>query len=172
MKSRCYAVATVVAGLFIQPPLLSAQDSTETQRGTLRVFLDCCFCDSRHFRREVPFVNYVNDRQVADIHVLGTTQRTGAGREYNFEFIGLRQLAGQADTLRYRASATNTSDETREGQTRLFALGLIPFVTETPSHSSSAYCTSNRKKSNSGESSGPRKTPGTSGCFAYRQTAG
>jgi hypothetical protein len=74
----------------------------------------------------------VNDRQVADIHVLGTSQQTGAGREFTFAFIGLRAFAGQVDTLRYRSSTTDTSDETRESQTRLFALGLVPFLTDTP----------------------------------------
>ena len=49
-----------------------------------------------------------------------------------FEFIGLRQFSGQSDTLRLQSSTTDTSDEIREGQTRLFALGLIPFLTETP----------------------------------------
>ena len=132
MKSRLFAVALAVTGLSICAPCLSAQDSTASQSGTLRVFLDCFFCDSRHFRREVSFVNYVNDRQVADIHVLGTRQRTGAGQEFTFEFIGLRRFAGQSDTLRLQSSTTDTSDEIREGQTRLFALGLIPFLTGTP----------------------------------------
>jgi hypothetical protein len=85
-----------------------------------------------HFRREIPFVNYVRDRADAQVHILGTTQQAGAGREYTFVFIGLREFAGREDTLRYMASSTNVADETRDGQTRILALGMIPFVAQTP----------------------------------------
>lgn len=133
MKSGLFAVLSlwVALGAFTTPS--AAQDTATTQNGTLRVFLDCFFCrrDLSHFRREIPFVNYVRDRQDADVHILGTRQSAGAGTEYTFVFIGLREFVGREDTLRYTASSTNIGDETREGQTRILALGLIPFVSQT-----------------------------------------
>jgi hypothetical protein len=133
MKSAFLAVASLCVALGVSVKPLLAQDTTRTGNGTLRVFLDCSRrCDRDHFRREVPFVNYVRDRRVADVHVLITQQRSGAGSEYAFAFIGLEEFAGRADTLRFIASSTNTSDETRDAQTRTLALGLIPFVAATP----------------------------------------
>ncbi len=101
---------------------------------TLRVFLDCFFCrrNLNHFRREITFVNYVRDRQDADVHILGTLQGAGAGIAYTFVFIGLQEFAGREDTLRYTASSTNTADETRDAQTRMLALGMVPFVANSP----------------------------------------
>ena len=133
MKSALLAAASLCVALGVSVEPLLAQDTTRTSNGTLRVFLDCSRrCDRDHFRREVPFVNYVRDRRVADVHVLITLQRSGAGTEYTFAFIGLQEFAGRADTLRFIASSTNTSDETRDAQTRTLALGLIPFVAATP----------------------------------------
>jgi hypothetical protein len=133
MRSSFFAVGLLCLGLGATIDPLSAQDTTATQNGTLRVFLDCAFrCDLNHFRREIPFVNYVRDRQDADVHILGTRQGAGAGTEYAFTFIGLGQYANHEDTLRFMASSTNTQDETREAQTHLLALGLIPFVSSTP----------------------------------------
>src|SRR5258705_6267984 len=45
----------------------------------LRVFLDCNFCDFDFMRTEISFVDYVRDRQDAQIHILVTDQATGGG---------------------------------------------------------------------------------------------
>jgi hypothetical protein len=134
MQSPFIAAVSLCLGLGAWAVPAAAQDTTAVQNGTLRVFLDCFFCfrNMDHFRREIPFVNYVRDREVADIHVLGTRQDAGAGSEYAFVFIGLGGYAGREDTLRYIASSTNTADENRDAQTRLLALGLVPFVANTP----------------------------------------
>ncbi len=100
----------------------------------LKVFLDCqTRCDFDHFRRAIPFVNYVRDRQDADLHVLVTAQGTGGGgREFTFSFIGLERFAGREDTLLYVSSGTDTDNEVRDGQTRTLMLGLMPYVANTP----------------------------------------
>lgn len=134
MKSALIAAVSLCLGLGATTVPAAAQDTTVTRNGTLRVFLDCFFCfrNMDHFRREIPFVNHVRDREVADVHVLGTRQNAGAGSEYAFVFIGLGRYAGREDTLRYTASNTNTDDENRDAQTRLLALGLVPFLANTP----------------------------------------
>jgi hypothetical protein len=98
----------------------------------LRVFLDCGRCDFDHLRREVPIVDYVRDRAVADVHVLVTTQNTGAGGdEFTFHFLGLGELAGRADTLQYVSQQFMTEDEERDGYTRTFSLGLVRYLAYT-----------------------------------------
>src|SRR5262245_17941633 len=55
-----------------------APAAAQTGPPPLRIFLDCYECDTDHLRRVVAFVDYVRDRNVADLHVLVTTQNTGA----------------------------------------------------------------------------------------------
>src|ERR1700675_3630466 len=77
----------------------------------LRVFLDCGFCDFDFMRTEIAFVDYVRDRQDAQVHILVTNQQTGGGgTEFTLHFIGQRELAKLADTLAY-VSATNASPD-------------------------------------------------------------
>ena len=102
---------------------------------TLSVFLDCqnVFCDFDYFRTELPAVNWVRDRAVADVHLLVTTQETGAGGgEYTVTFIGLRQFAGLTDTLKYVSPPSSTDDDRRKGQAGLFKLGLVRYFARTP----------------------------------------
>ena len=49
------------------------------QREGVRVFLDCDRCDEDYLRKEVTFIDYVRNREDADVHVLVTTQDTGGG---------------------------------------------------------------------------------------------
>ncbi|HUQ48211.1 MAG TPA: hypothetical protein VM053_08220 [Gemmatimonadaceae bacterium] len=103
--------------------------------GPLRVFLDCNAqgCDFDYFRTEIPYVDYVRDRTAASVHVLLSTQATGGGgREYTFNFIGLRDLAGVSDTLRYVSAQGSTSDDLRKGILRTLKLGLVRYLARTP----------------------------------------
>lgn len=100
----------------------------------IHVFLDCqtFHCDFDHFRREIPFVNWVRDRQDADVHILGTSQATGGGgREYTLSFIGLGAFNARIDTLQYTSGNTDTPAETRDGLVRVAKLGLVPFLATT-----------------------------------------
>ncbi len=85
-----------------------------------------------HIRREIPYVNWVRDREDADVHILATAQSTGGGREFIFNFIGLREFAGHSDILRYSTSRTDVRDEERDAQTRTLQMGLMRFVANTP----------------------------------------
>ncbi|MGH7500196.1 MAG: hypothetical protein ACREL7_00425 [Longimicrobiales bacterium] len=129
-RSLCFVL--VLAALVI-PAALDAQEEPPSQTRPLRVFLDCQRCDFDHLRREVTFVDYVRDRADAQVHVLVTSQNTGAGGDqFAFYFIGQQEFAGRQDTLRWTSRQDNTEDEVRDGQTRTFALGLIPYASRTP----------------------------------------
>ena len=93
-----------------------AQDTDASEQQALRVFLDCGhFCDLDYLRREITFVNYVVDRRDAQVHVLVTAERSGAGARYTFDFIGLEGFEDNDVRHKYSASNTNTEDETRAG---------------------------------------------------------
>lgn len=105
---------------------LAAQAATQP----LRVFLDCqTFCDFDHTRREITYVDWVRDRQDASVHVLITSQGTGGGgREYVLRFIGLRDLQGVDDELRFTTAQSDTNDEVRRATTQRLGLGLARYL--------------------------------------------
>lgn len=118
--------------------LAQASDSSQAaQDSALRVFLDCPRfvpgCDFDFMRTEITFVNYMRNREDAQVHILVTTQPTGGGgREYTLSFIGLKRFVGTADTLRYVSAATDTRDDDRQGLMRTIKLGLMRYVATTP----------------------------------------
>ena len=61
----------------------------------LRVFLDCHVCDFDFMRTEINFVDYVRDRQDAQVHILVTNQPTGGGgTEYTLHFVATEYQSG------------------------------------------------------------------------------
>jgi len=123
----------LLVALALSTGTLRAQDTASAPR--LSVYLDCqtTYCDFDFFRTELTLVNWVRDRQVADVHLLVTTQSTGAGgSEYTVNFIGLRQFAGITDTLRYFSPPAASDDDRRRGLGRVFRLGLVRYLARTP----------------------------------------
>jgi hypothetical protein len=100
----------------------------------LRVFLDCeRGCDFSYLRQEVDYLDYVRDRRDAQVHVLVTRERTGAGWEFELEYLGLERFEGFDQVLPYTTSDTDTDDEERRGLARIFQLGLVPYLLQTAS---------------------------------------
>ena len=106
--------------------------SAQQRHATIRVFLDCNRCDEDYMRREVTFIDYVRNREDADVHVLITTQDTGGGGvQFTLKFIGLAGFQGVEQTLTYNSPATATGDETRAGLLEVFKLGLVRYASES-----------------------------------------
>lgn len=107
------------------PPLVTAHQMS-------RVFLDCPRCDDDYLRKEVTFVDYVRNREDADVHVLVTTQETGGGgSQWTLKFIGLGRFQGQDQTLTYNSPQTATDDEVRAGFADVFRLGLVRYAADS-----------------------------------------
>lgn len=116
----------------VEPPPQEAQASNQA----VRLFLDChgrgCF-DLDYLRREIPFVNWVRDRQDADVYLLVTSQGTGGGgRSSDLIFEGLERFEGMTDTLLYVSEANSSQDAERAGFARVLKIGLMRFVGLTP----------------------------------------
>jgi len=113
-------------------PAPADQAATEAP---LRVYLDCSDrdCDFDYLRQEITYLDYVRDRKDAEVHVLVRTRGTGSGgREYEVEYIGLSRFTGQTRTSTFSTSGTDTSDERRKEFARVFTLGLVPYLLDTP----------------------------------------
>ncbi len=113
-----------------------AQDPGETgvsEGDKLNVFLDCNRCDETFIRQEITYINYVRDRQDADVHILITTRNTGSGgTEYELNFIGRGEFEKMGSTLTYASSGTDTDDQRRRGLARTMVMGLVPAMSQTP----------------------------------------
>lgn len=98
-----------------------------------KVFIDCSYCDGDYIRTEITFVNFVRDRKDAQVHILITTQQTGAsGTEYTLLFSGQGDFEGIDNELKYVSGNTDTSDEIREGLVNTLKIGLVPYAGKTP----------------------------------------
>ena len=97
----------------------------------LSVYLDCRSCDGFFIRSEINFINFVRDQADAEVHLIVTSQGTGAGgRKFNIEFIGLNDFAELSNTLSYTSFDSDTYDEERTGLVKTIRLGFIPFLAE------------------------------------------
>lgn len=135
---RIVSCSGVLLVLLSHPALAQRPtDSATVQDSALRVFFDCPgfapACDFDFLRTEITWVNWVRDREAADVHTLISTQQTGGGGiEYTLSIIGRRTFAGRVDTLRYYASSDNTTDEARHGLARALGLGLAAYAARSP----------------------------------------
>jgi hypothetical protein len=126
---------TPATWLLVAAIVQNPTDTTKAaQDSAVRVFLDCpnSFCDFDYYRTEITFVNWVRDRQFAQVHVLVTSQETGGGREYTLGFIGLERFAGTEDTLHYVSHTGDTQDDVRKGLGQVLRVGLVRFAARTP----------------------------------------
>lgn len=98
----------------------------------IRVFLDCDRCDFNYLRQNIHYVSYVRDRKDAQVHVLVNTRGSGSGREWTVSFIGLEEFSGIGQQVIFSTSSTDTDDEQRREFARVFQLGLVRYVLETP----------------------------------------
>ena len=117
---------------FLAPASAQAQ-SDSIPSHSVRVFLDCGFCDRDYLRSEITFVDYVRDRADAQVHILVTTQSNGGGgTEYTASFIGQQKYLGINDTLVFSIKKSISDEDARKALSRTLKLGLIRYASRTP----------------------------------------
>jgi hypothetical protein len=124
----------VLSALFIAASAAAQEEAPPTSPSdTIKVFIDCMHarCDYDYIRTEVTLVDHVRDREVADVHILITSQNTSGGGEYSLHFIGRGAYEDLDSTLTYQWKTTDTSDDIRSGLVRVIKLGLVPYLTRT-----------------------------------------
>jgi hypothetical protein len=81
----------------------------------------------------MPYLNYVRERLLADVHVLGTTQSNGSGGvEGTLIFTGQNAFTGMNDTLTYHTHPGQSEQTTRDIKLRTLQLGLMRYLARTP----------------------------------------
>lgn len=122
-----------MAGTQTREELQAAEQAAPVSDDRPKVFLDCasnCFQD--YLRTEITFVDYVRDRADSDVHLLVTTQETGAGgREYALRLIGQARFASMNETLRHVTEKDEPEERVRRGLAQALKLGLMRYVMKT-----------------------------------------
>ncbi|KPJ78624.1 MAG: hypothetical protein AMS19_11930 [Gemmatimonas sp. SG8_23] len=118
------------AGSGAQEPV----DADARRAERLRVFLDCSApgCDFDFFRTEITYVDWVRDREDAGVHILVTSEPTGAGgRLYHLDFDGgnaFEELDFQHD---FATREWYTVEEQRSALSRRLQAGLLPYLSSS-----------------------------------------
>jgi len=110
---------------------VAGQEAGAAERA--RVFLDCqsSGCDFDYLRREITWVDWVRDREDADVQILVTGVSAGGGIVYQIDFLGLRGFEGQDLSLTLLSSSTDTTDERREAIGDRIKVGLTGYAAAT-----------------------------------------
>lgn len=100
-----------------------------TPGARLRVFLDACDCFDTFIRDEVTWVDFVRQRQDADLQVIGNAGQTGAGGiERTLRFVGEGRFAGVDFQLRAVSLPNESEDGQRRGVLSIMQIGLLNFA--------------------------------------------
>lgn len=123
---KTLARVVVACGVLASP--LGAQ---QTRGLRPRIFFDCSgpSCNSQYYRTEINWVNWVNDPQVADLHVIMGSVGAGAGgREYQLDFIGVNVDEGYESQLIFGRLSTDTEREVLDGLSHTLGLGIAEWA--------------------------------------------
>ncbi|MGH7480782.1 MAG: hypothetical protein ACRELV_01400, partial [Longimicrobiales bacterium] len=134
MQARPVALCLLLplSGVIVHAPPLHAQEPTLDR--PLRVYLDCQTfgCDFDYFRTELDWVDWVRDRQVADVHALVTGVQTGSGgREFQVALLGRSVFSALGDTVSATSGPTATEFERRNVLLGALTRGLLPYALRT-----------------------------------------
>ena len=104
--------------------------SAQSNNSKINLFIDCQMrCDFTYVKQEVRFVNYMNNRDEADVYVLATTQQLGSGgREIQLSFLGNNGYEGINDTIKYTQIPESTQAVQRELFVKNLKKGLLAYI--------------------------------------------
>src|SRR5262249_31228309 len=135
LERRIRCGSFVLLCFFILTGYLHAQTTpaVHTPPVRLKVFIDCEYeCDTDYLRQTIEFIDYVRDRETADLHVLVTTQGTGGGgMAWTLKFIGQDFFKDRDHTLNFTTGTTASEDDRRKELARVFKVGLVSYAVET-----------------------------------------
>ena len=99
--------------------------------GPVRLYLEGNIVDFNYIRRNISFVDFVNDPDVADVHVIVKKRTTGSGgANYSMAFYSVMFDQIGDFTLNCNTYPSQTWNEVRDDFLRTLKMGVMPFVNE------------------------------------------
>ena len=116
---------------YLIPAFVFSQSTTDEDKQTLNVFLDCRGCNGSYVRSEINFINFVRDQSAAEVHLLITLTQTGSGGwEHTLNFMGLGFIKDKSQIIKFISPESDTNDEMRRKLVKHVKLGLVYFLAD------------------------------------------
>jgi hypothetical protein len=104
----------------------------ENKQVIINFFFDCEDCDFTFVRQELPFVSFVRDPQLADVHLLVTGSQTGGGgQKFFLNFIGLKDFKGVDFEYNAISNQSDTEDDVRKALLKMIKIGVLQYYSKT-----------------------------------------
>ena len=101
-------------------------------RRNINFFLDCYHCDFTYVRQELPFISFVREPQLADVHILMSESETGSGgNKFFLNFIGLKDFKGLDFEYTVTTNQSDTEDDVRKALLKILKIGILPYYSKT-----------------------------------------
>ncbi|MDW7760718.1 MAG: hypothetical protein SCM96_08775 [Acidobacteriota bacterium] len=141
MTIKMISVVTAVAALFAAPALSAAhpadiQTESVIPGGTAgaapKVFLDWPGVDPALIASDIPFAEFVDSPDEAQVLAAVTSQESDGGREFRLTLSGRKNFLGDENTLHYTSPPGATNEDARKDLAGLLKLGLVRYAAKTP----------------------------------------
>ena len=120
-----------ILNIFLITKECNAQEKNE-RPSLISFFLDCEDCDFTFVRQELPFVSFVRDPQLADVHILVSESETGSGgKKFFLNFIGLKGFKGLDLEYIVTTNQSDTDDDIRKTLLKMIKIGILPYYSKT-----------------------------------------
>ncbi len=107
--------------------LCTTMFAQNTQK-SLKIFLNCEYCDDNHIKQNLTYVEFVRDQNFADVQLLFRSQKAGGGgTSYEIEFIGQRSYSDIQDKISFSSNADHTTNEIRDLIFKHIKIGLVRY---------------------------------------------
>ncbi len=104
----------------------------EKKPDVVSFYLDCEDCDFTFVRQELPFISFVRDPLLADVHILVTQSNTGSGGDKFFlNFIGRNDLKGTDYEYNVTTIESDTDDDVRKALLKMLKIGILQYYSKT-----------------------------------------
>ena len=106
--------------------------SNNKKEGKPKVYVEGIRLDFDYMRRNMQFVDFVNEPAVADVHIIITQRVNGSGGRVYSMMYNNRTFENLSNyTLTTTSASSDTQDERRKIITDALIMGLMPFVNES-----------------------------------------
>ncbi len=106
--------------------------SYDKKEGKPKIFVEGIHLDMDFMRRNMKFVDFVNDPAVSDVHVIINNRMSGSGGQVYSLMFNNNSFEGISDyTLTCTTASSDTYEEIRKIITDALTMGMMPFVNQT-----------------------------------------
>jgi len=111
---------------------LTGKLSYDKKEGKPKIFVEGIRLDMDFMRRNMRFVDFVNDPAVSDVHIIINNRISGSGGQVYSLMFNNNTFEGITDfTLTCATSPNDTYEEERKIITDALTMGMMPFVNQT-----------------------------------------